>query len=890
MCSLLNMCLPFELRFLGTCLEDLGKRDFHELRDTEIRANNSSELSDLQCMSDKRTQRKLALFLSLLKSCNHACSNGLYKILANFDISEINATNNSPSDENPLEELLLLYTLALNHPAFSYEQKAIFGNILVKLQDEESKMYSAKHQVGISLLYVKPPIQPRASCPSSEERQQQDIGVLGHCPGITIPPCHSAVGDANKGRSSVLSGLSVPPGLALTPEQLTATSYVHVAFPSPGHQPLPSVAWHGGVTPLVMSGLCATLPAEVQAANEVSPYPSSPLVSRQSSPSQSRSPSRTASPVRMQQQQPPVSTAAQPTVPVPDRSQNFSKSSASNRRGDRNGSHSNTAAALRPNCVDTSVAPPLTQQHRNISRKSSMETQDSFRETLVKEMPNYQNLQKYRIDELHRMRDEELKDLGLPSGAIMQLRSIMTKISSTNGLCGVDKREPVPNTGRRKLDAAAPEVEQPPERKTQSAGPIMRRYPSVPLEGGPVMYPQPPPHLLTAPQGAPCYTCIAVPVSSSAAPARYHGQAQPFYCVNHHLQTLHLDGDASHHCSNSSSASDSSSAGHSPPDTPSMPTAPHWDNRSYMAKETGGGERWSPGCDERAEKERRLPETTEKGGTGPEEGGNIHQQQHPVQNSANSNTSSRHRLTGGLGRSKTNPPGLQTLPRGRGPNPSTVILEGNHKTLPSCRRDGPSVNGAQVAPPPRTSHPPPSHEDRKMFLVPSEMIQISPHANVAYTTVNSTSQPPAPQYSGSSGGSNPLPRPADSSNVPYTPVTTYLPHGHYPALRTTGSLFPSFPPGSYIRPTYPFPNGELVYQYHGHQTPPPPPPTQFIPTPVVTYSTVVPPPKLSCYNCGSQNHHASDCKENTMEEMTKQGQYRLDYAPYQKTGECSSEK
>lgn len=59
------------------------------------------------------------------------------------------------------------------------------------------------------------------------------------------------------------------------------------------------------------------------------------------------------------------------------------------------------------------------------------------------------------------MRDEELKDLGLPNGAIMQLRSIMTKISSTNGLCSVDKREPVPNTGRRKLDgAAAAEVEQ----------------------------------------------------------------------------------------------------------------------------------------------------------------------------------------------------------------------------------------------------------------------------------------------------------------------------------------------------------------------------------------------------------------------------------------------
>ena len=160
MCSLLNMCLPFELRFLGTCLEDLGKRDFHELRDTEIRANNCSELSDLQCISDKRTRRKLALFLSLLKSYNYACSNGLYKILANFDSSEV-STNSSSSDENPVEELLLVYTLALNHPAFSYEQKAVLGNILVKLQDEENKMYSAKDKVGLNLVYVKPPIQVR---------------------------------------------------------------------------------------------------------------------------------------------------------------------------------------------------------------------------------------------------------------------------------------------------------------------------------------------------------------------------------------------------------------------------------------------------------------------------------------------------------------------------------------------------------------------------------------------------------------------------------------------------------------------------------------------------------------------------------------------------------
>jgi hypothetical protein len=57
------------------------------------------------------------------------------------------------------------------------------------------------------------------------------------------------------------------------------------------------------------------------------------------------------------------------------------------------------------------------------------------------------------------MQDEELKDLGLPSCAIMQLKKILSKINSTNGVCSIDKREPVPNTCRKKQDAAA-EAEQ----------------------------------------------------------------------------------------------------------------------------------------------------------------------------------------------------------------------------------------------------------------------------------------------------------------------------------------------------------------------------------------------------------------------------------------------
>ncbi|XP_067007834.2 uncharacterized protein [Anabrus simplex] len=861
MCSLLNMCLPFELRFLGTCLEDLGKRDFHELREAENRANNASELADLQCISDKRTQRKIALYLALLHSCNHACSNGLYKILANCDFGEINTLTNNSSEENPLDELLVLYTLAINHPAFSYEQKLVFGNILMKLQEEESRVYASRHHpVGMGLVYVKPPLQSCVPSPSSEDRGPQDAGVLGHCTGMSIPPTHSAGTDL-KARTSIPPGLSLPTGLSIPPDQQLgpATGYVQVTFPAGAPQPIPGVPWASSVGPLMMTSLC-----DVSGAGEISPYPSSPLMSRQSSPSQSGSPSRAGSPVR-----------------VTERSQqNFKGPPPTSRRGDRNPT---SAVHRQQNCADTANIVPPSSQHsqRAVPRKSSAEPPDSLRETLGKEMPNYQqNLQNYSADELRRMCDEELKELGLPLGAIHQLRSIVTKLNTTNGLSTLDKREVVPVTSRRKQEPAENEVIA--ERKTQSAGPVVRRYTGIPMEGAPVMYPPPPP-LLAAPPTGPCYTCIAVPVSASAA--RYqqqHGQAQQIYCMNHSMRSLRLDG------SHSSSASDSSSTSHSPPDTPSMPTTLHWD-RVYTGKEASTGERWSPGCDDRLDKERRIPESGEKP-SGVDEGNGASQQQQQTIHSNNNNNNSnnnnnRPRLPGGLGRSKSNPPGLQTLPRGRGPNPTTVILEGNHKSLPSCRRDGPAVNGAQP-PPTRTSHPPtPPHEDRKMFLVPTEMVH--------YSAVNSTTQPPPPQYTGGNGsGSNPQqqPRPGES-NVPYSATTAFLPHGHFPALRSSSSIFPTFAPSSYMRPTFPFPhNGELVYQYQCPQTPPPPPPTAFIHTPVVTYSTVVPPPKLSCYNCGSQSHHATDCKEPTMEEMTKPGQYRIDYSPYQKPGECSSEK
>lgn len=175
MCSLLNLCLPFELRFLGTCLEDLGKRDFHDLRNTENGANNITEINspEFQCIKEKRVRTKLALYIALLHSCNYTCANGLYKILANLE--DINALLKSSvvsnNDDETLEELLVIYILALNHPAFSFEQKLNLGNIFTTLQEEENKRCAVKRtrlmtgSSGLESINDKSPLQVRLDTP-----------------------------------------------------------------------------------------------------------------------------------------------------------------------------------------------------------------------------------------------------------------------------------------------------------------------------------------------------------------------------------------------------------------------------------------------------------------------------------------------------------------------------------------------------------------------------------------------------------------------------------------------------------------------------------------------------------------------------------------------------
>lgn len=162
MCSLLNMCIPFELRYLGTCIEELGKHDYQELRGAAITANDmdklARELSSSKGVLETNTRHRLTIYLSLLHSHNYRCANWLYcTVFRNEPLDTL--VGNVLKDNNNLHtELLLLFTMALNHPAFTFDQKSYFGEIIARLSEPEIPQQSQNPPCPPGLGYYKPPI------------------------------------------------------------------------------------------------------------------------------------------------------------------------------------------------------------------------------------------------------------------------------------------------------------------------------------------------------------------------------------------------------------------------------------------------------------------------------------------------------------------------------------------------------------------------------------------------------------------------------------------------------------------------------------------------------------------------------------------------------------
>lgn len=175
MCTLLNLCLPFELRFLGTCLEELGRRDAQDLRGVELRVNNPLEfVSDVGSFqtgqpTDMKIRRKMALYLALMRACNRTGVNELFKTLDRWGDRDFSKFG----DGDSLQELLLVYTMATNHPVFSFEQRQKCGEIFSKITS--SRGHQQQSSTRTSPITSPPPFQSGTFQPQPPSASQQQL-------------------------------------------------------------------------------------------------------------------------------------------------------------------------------------------------------------------------------------------------------------------------------------------------------------------------------------------------------------------------------------------------------------------------------------------------------------------------------------------------------------------------------------------------------------------------------------------------------------------------------------------------------------------------------------------------------------------------------------------
>lgn len=197
LCGLLDLCIPLELRFLGACLEDLARKDYHSLRDSEIKANNPADLGSLTNLTDEVVRSKLLVSLALLGSAHREAAGVLFRTLTHID-SVINNYGLQLNEGRTGDEFLLLFTMASNHPAFSFHQKQVLRQELTQIQNimaSSSKnpststlnsmaTYPGCHKVGHTLRWHR----CRAPCCDFQHRLIEQLRLGGTLKIIELQP------------------------------------------------------------------------------------------------------------------------------------------------------------------------------------------------------------------------------------------------------------------------------------------------------------------------------------------------------------------------------------------------------------------------------------------------------------------------------------------------------------------------------------------------------------------------------------------------------------------------------------------------------------------------------------------------------------------------------
>ena len=161
-CGMLQLCVPQELRFVGAFLEDIIQKNFSYFSDLETVANDINqikELSKTKINSDKEFYARLNMYLSLLHSDNNVCAEAIFSILEeikdnlelHFDQDPV-LKNISEKESDFLNDVILVFTLASYHPAFTIKQRLYMYEVCKSMKESLKKTTLLNKKVSIKFI------------------------------------------------------------------------------------------------------------------------------------------------------------------------------------------------------------------------------------------------------------------------------------------------------------------------------------------------------------------------------------------------------------------------------------------------------------------------------------------------------------------------------------------------------------------------------------------------------------------------------------------------------------------------------------------------------------------------------------------------------------------
>ena len=120
-CRLLRSCVPYELRFLGTVLLDAAQAQMKSFSSLEAAANQVGHYAGFKTSGvTHQVCEKLCCALAVVHAHNNPVAEAVFGLLDNPQALQL---FEETADLKVLDNLRLLYVMAVNHPALSFNQR-----------------------------------------------------------------------------------------------------------------------------------------------------------------------------------------------------------------------------------------------------------------------------------------------------------------------------------------------------------------------------------------------------------------------------------------------------------------------------------------------------------------------------------------------------------------------------------------------------------------------------------------------------------------------------------------------------------------------------------------------------------------------------------------------